>query len=81
MTQNLYDDHDFFERPRVTNWISEGVIKQHRTTATYLNLLLANGFTITHFEEWGPTDAQIAENPHLARERDRPTFLLVAARR
>jgi hypothetical protein len=57
------------------------VIKQHRTFATYINLFLRLGFTLTHIEEWGPTDEQISVQPQLADERQRPTFLLMAAHR
>jgi SAM-dependent methyltransferase len=67
------------EGPRQTDWLAKGVIKQHRTIGTTLNLLLAAGFTLDHVEEWSPTDAQIAARPALAHERDRPMFLLVAA--
>jgi SAM-dependent methyltransferase len=74
------DDY-FAEGPRVTDWIAKGVIKQHRTIGTYLNLLLGLGFTIGHVEEWSPTDEQITADPTLAQERLRPPFLLVAARR
>jgi SAM-dependent methyltransferase len=69
------------EGPRRTDWLAEGVIKQHRTLATYLNLLLQLGFGLSHIEEWGPTNEQIAARPALADERQRPMFLLVAARR
>jgi SAM-dependent methyltransferase len=69
------------EGPRRTDWLAEGVIKQHRTLATYLNLLLQLRFGLSHIEEWGPTDEQIAARPALADERQRPMFLLVAARR
>ena len=69
------------EGPRRTDWLAKGVIKQHRTLGTYLNLLLRLGFALTHVEEWGPTDEQIAVRPCLAEERQRPMFLLVAARR
>ncbi|MEO9188981.1 MAG: methyltransferase domain-containing protein [Acetobacteraceae bacterium] len=62
------------EGPRTTDWLAKGVIKQHRTVATYLNLLLRAGFTLSRVEEWGPTDAQIAERPLLADERQRPPF-------
>jgi SAM-dependent methyltransferase len=68
------------EGPRCTDWLAKGVIKQHRTMATYLNLLLRLGFTLAHVEEWGPTEEQIAARPALADERQRPMFLLVAAR-
>lgn len=69
------------EGPRVTDWLAKGVVKQHRTLGTYLNLLIRLGLTIAHVEEWGPTDAQIAARPELAEERERPMFLLVAARK
>jgi SAM-dependent methyltransferase len=69
------------EGPRSTDWLTRGVIKQHRTIATYLNLLLGLGFAISHVEEWGPTREQITARPELADERQRPPFLLVAARR
>jgi SAM-dependent methyltransferase len=69
------------EGQRRTDWLAKGVIKQHRTLGTYLNLLLRPGFTLSHVEEWGPTDEQVAARPALAEERLRPMFLLVAARR
>jgi ubiquinone/menaquinone biosynthesis C-methylase UbiE len=69
------------EGPRSTDWLAKGVIKQHRTLATYINMLLRLGFAISHVEEWGPTAEQIASRPTLADERQRPPFLLVAARR
>jgi SAM-dependent methyltransferase len=69
------------EGPRSTDWLAKGVIKQHRTIGTYLNLLIGAGFAITHVEEWGPTEAQIATRPEWAEERLRPPFLLVGARR
>src|SRR5690606_34785887 len=69
------------EGPRVTNWLADGVIKQHRTIGTYIRLLLGAGFTISHVEEWGPTEEQIAERPEWAQERDRPMFMLFAAER
>ena len=69
------------EGPRSTNWLAKGVIKQHRTLATYINILLRCGFAISHVKEWGPTEAQIASRPTLADEHQRPPFLLVAARR
>jgi SAM-dependent methyltransferase len=69
------------EGPRTTDWLTKGVVKQHRTIGRYLNLLLGLGFSISHVEEWGPADAQIAARPALAEERQRPPFLLVAAKR
>lgn len=69
------------EGRRSTDWLAKGVIKQHRTIGTYLNLLIGLGFTIAHVEEWGPTDAQIEAWPALAEERLRPMMLLLAANR
>ena len=66
------------EGPRTTDWLAKGVVKQHRTIGTYLNLLIRLGFVIDRVEEWGPTDEQIARQPSLADERRRPMFLLAA---
>jgi SAM-dependent methyltransferase len=67
------------EGPRTTDWLAPGVVKQHRTLGTYLNLLIRAGFTMAHLDEWGPSDAQISANPALAEERERPMFFLLAA--
>jgi hypothetical protein len=69
------------EGPRSTDWLAKGVIKQHRTLATYLNMLLCLGFSLRQIEEWRPTDAQIAARPSLAEERHRPMFFLLSAQR
>lgn len=67
--------------PRVTNWLADGVVKQHRTVGTYLNILLDAGFQITGFEEWCPTRLQLEEHPEWGDELVRPTFMLVRARK
>ena len=69
------------EGPRTTDWLAKGVVKQHRTLGTTLNLLIGAGFAIDRVEEFGPTDTQIAAHPDLAVERERPMFLLVGATR
>jgi SAM-dependent methyltransferase len=69
------------EGPRRTDWLAQGVVKQHRTLGTHLNLLLRLGFVLVHVEEWGPTDEQIAAHPSWAEVRQRPIFLLVSGRR
>jgi ubiquinone/menaquinone biosynthesis C-methylase UbiE len=66
------------EGPRSADWLANGVIKQHRTLASYLNILIGIGFAIRRVEEWGPTEQQIAAQPSWADEQ-RPPFLLVAA--
>jgi SAM-dependent methyltransferase len=74
------DDY-LHEGPRSTDWLASGVIKQHRTVATYLNLLIGLGFAIAGVEEWGPSPVQIAAHPEWANEVHRPPFLLVAVRK
>ncbi|MGE8415034.1 MAG: class I SAM-dependent methyltransferase [Pseudomonas sp.] len=69
------------EGERVTHWLAEGVVKQHRTLGTLLNSLIASGFSIRHVEEWGPTPQQVSAQPALEEERERPMLLLVAAQR
>lgn len=69
------------EGPRTTDWLAPGVVKQHRTIGTILNLLIGAGFGIRHVEEWSPSDELLAQRPELAEERARPMFLLIAAER
>jgi SAM-dependent methyltransferase len=69
------------EGPRSTDWLANGVIKQHRTVATYIRLSLGVGFTLARIDEWGPSAEQIAARPDWADERQRPAFLLVACQR
>ncbi|GGC16126.1 SAM-dependent methyltransferase [Oxalicibacterium flavum] len=69
------------EGARTTDWLAPGVVKQHRTIAGYLNPLLAAGFALVHLDEWGPDTQQVAQRPEWERERHRPPFLLVHARR
>jgi SAM-dependent methyltransferase len=69
------------EGPRTTDWLAKGVVKQHRTLAGYLNLLIDAGFTVRRVEEWGPTRAEIAAHPEWKIDHRRPSFLLVSATR
>lgn len=68
------------EGTRVTEWLAPGVVKHHRTIDSYVNALLRHGFELTHLHEWGPTDEQVRDHPEWEVERDRPPFLLFAAR-
>ena len=69
------------EGPRTTDWLAPGVVKHHRTIGTTLNALIQAGFAVEHVEEFCPTPKQIAAQPGLAEEVERPMFLLVSARR
>lgn len=64
--------------PRVSDWLAPGVLKQHRTIGTTVHSLLQAGFRLEHLEEWGPSDEQIALQPALAEERERPMLLLLS---
>lgn len=34
------------EGPRISNWLADGVVKQHRTISSYITILLEVGFTL-----------------------------------
>ena len=69
------------EGPRTTDWLADGVIKQHRTIASTLNTLIDVGFAIRQVHEFGPSPDQVAAQPELKLERERPMFLIVSAQR
>jgi len=74
-------DHYLDEGRREVDWLGKGVVKQHRTLATYVNTLAALGLAVERLEEFGPSPEQLAAHPEWARERQRPMFLLVRAGR
>ncbi|HHT0461403.1 TPA: SAM-dependent methyltransferase, partial [Raoultella planticola] len=49
--------------------------------ASWINLLIAAGFVIEHLDEWGPTAEQIAAQPGLDEEKERPMIFLLRARK
>ncbi|WP_395489349.1 class I SAM-dependent methyltransferase [Cedecea davisae] len=67
------------EGERISNWFAEGVKKQHRKLATWINALIESGFIIEKLDEWGPDEEQIARNPGLAEEAERPMIFLLSA--
>jgi ubiquinone/menaquinone biosynthesis C-methylase UbiE len=74
-------DHYAVEGARVTDWLAKGVRKQRRTLGTTLNTLIEAGFAIRRVEEWSPTLEQVAAQPSLAEELDRPMMALIAAQK
>jgi len=70
------DDYQV-EGPRTSNWLADGVRKQHRTLTTWINTFLVAGFQLTGFEEWKPTQEQLEANPEWIDEIARPMFLLM----
>ncbi|ATF48933.1 class I SAM-dependent methyltransferase [Citrobacter freundii] len=69
------------EGERISNWFAEGVKKQHRKLATWINALIGAGFEIVCVDEWGPSAEQIAANPALDEEKERPMVFLLSARK
>jgi len=69
------------EGERRTDWFAPGVLKHHRTLATTINTLIDAGFALRRMEEFAPTPDQVAQNPNLAEELERPMMLLVSARK
>ena len=67
------------EGERLTNFLVDGVIKQHRTLATYINILIDAGFTLSAINEWAPSEEEMPANPGWEKSRIRPPFLLVKA--
>lgn len=69
------------EGERITDWIAEGVIKQHRKLSSWINMLIQTGFEIVEMDEWEPTAAQVADNPLLEEEQERPMLFLLSVRK
>lgn len=67
------------EGMRQARFLGHDVVKYHRTVATYLNTLLATGFTITRLSEPQPTQEMLNSRPDMQDETRRPMFLLIAA--
>ncbi len=74
-------DNYFVEGERVRTWFVDGVVRQHRTVATYVNALIDAGCVLERLIEWGPTADDIEARPELAEDRHRPWFLLLRATR
>jgi SAM-dependent methyltransferase len=64
---------------RHSRWMTDDIVKYHRTIATILNTVLAAGFQITRIEEPPPHPDAIAQHEGVKDENRRPMFLLVAA--
>jgi SAM-dependent methyltransferase len=67
------------EGERTTHWLADGVVKQHRTLATYIRILLEAGFTLSAIDEWAPNEEDLIANPGWEKARIRPPFLLMKA--
>lgn len=72
-------DHYSAEGQRRTSWFIEGVVKYHRTVATYVNGLLDAGLQLRRLAEPVPVLEAAQGRPELESEFRRPAFLLLAA--
>ncbi|MFS0785150.1 class I SAM-dependent methyltransferase [Shouchella sp. 1P09AA] len=73
-------DHYQEESIRSTTFLTENVVKYHRTLSTYLNELLFAGFVIERVEEPKPDPKLMEQNPAYKDELRRPMFLIIKAR-
>ncbi len=78
-TNWVIDDY-FDEGPRPQRWIGGEVTWHHRTIDSYVNELLAAGFTLEGLSECRPI-AGTTTTDELVRRRRIPLFLLLAARK
>lgn len=74
-------DNYLVEGERITKWFVDGVRKEHRTMATYVNSVIEAGFQLDRIVEWGPRLEDVADHPELTDDLHRPWFLLIQATR
>ncbi|TDQ42661.1 class I SAM-dependent methyltransferase [Aureibacillus halotolerans] len=72
-------DHYQEEGIRHTSFLTNDVIKYHRTSATLINTLLSAGFQLKEIQEPQPTKEMMAAQPTMKEESRRPMFLLLSA--
>ncbi len=69
------------EGPRQTRWFVDGVVKYHRTVASYVGGLLDAGLALSAIAEPVADPAWLARRPELSQQGRRPPFLVLAATR
>lgn len=74
-------DHYQSEGKRETTFLTENVVKYHRTVSTYINDLIHAGFTIHAVKEPQPTDEMLSNDPLMKDENRRPMFLIILAKK
>jgi hypothetical protein len=67
------------EGVRKTTFLTENVVKYHRTISTYINDLIGAGFSIRVIKEPVPTDEILKSVPDMKDEIRRPMFLIISA--
>jgi len=64
---------------RETTFLTENVIKYHRTFSTYINDLIDAGFIIKVIKEPTPSEEMLNSIPEMKDELRRPMFLIISA--
>ena len=72
-------DHYQSEGVRETTFLTENVIKYHRTISTYINDLIDIGFSIRAVKEPIPSEEMLKSIPEMREETRRPMFLIISA--
>lgn len=72
-------DHYQLEGLRETTFLTENVVKYHRTFSTYVNDLLNAGFNIRKMKEPVPSNEMLETVPEMKDELRRPMFLIISA--
>ncbi|RNB89890.1 class I SAM-dependent methyltransferase [Brevibacillus fluminis] len=73
-------DHYQAEGIRQTAFLTDNVVKYHRTISTYFNDLIEAGFAVQAVKEPLPPEEWMSD-PLMADEARRPMFLIVSARK
>lgn len=71
-------DNYQMEGLRETTFLTENVIKYHRTFSTYINDLIRAGFMIKEINEPIPSEEMVQNIPGMEDELRRPMFLMVS---
>ena len=66
---------------RTTSFLAKNVMKYHRTLSTYMNNLIAAGFTLEAVKESVPSETMLKEIPGMEDENRRPMFLIISAKK
>ncbi|MYL71574.1 methyltransferase domain-containing protein [Halobacillus litoralis] len=66
---------------RKTTFLTENVIKYHRTLSTYINDIIDAGFKIKTVEEPIPSNEMLKSVPEMKDETRRPMFLMISAKK
>lgn len=67
------------EGRRTTSFLTDNVVKYHRTISTYMNDLIGAGFALKAVKEPGPSEEMLNKNPAYRDENRRPMFLIISA--